>query len=368
MWAMESCRKGRGIRSDELSVQVVGTAAAVQQFEECLEKFHRLGSRRPKGRTLRQAILWQERWVGLVLWCGSVWHLEDRDRWIGWDSWRRVERLQLIAHQARFLVVPEAGEVPCASAILSASSRALRTQWESCFGYQPLLVETFTDPRFHRGTCYQAANWRSVGWSRAVPENSEGSAKQIWIQELHPQARARLAWVRPSARHRRGISRARIAEGPLPAPLLRSLHQHFAAARICPALRPARFLSRSAALSLLSLGLLRRETSLGALIALAQRLSSTPARALGLPVPAGAEPMIRTPSLSQLRRCLDQADRPTWLHQLQLWVDQNRPALPANLALEPTLWSDLLERWRPALTCTSHHESTLLKSPRAPLQ
>jgi hypothetical protein len=331
-----------------LSVAVVSEAASVERFVQCLGRFHRLGSRRPKGRTLRQAIVWRQRWVGLVLWCASVWHLEDRDRWIGWDPWRRVERLQLIVHQARFLVLPGSGPLPCASAMLSAASRALPTQWEQRFGYQPLLAETFTDPVFHRGTCYRAANWICVGWS-GIDSGLEGrSRKQIWVQELHPQARARLSWMRPAAVHQAGLSRAHIQEGLLSVPLLRSLRRHFQSASLGRGLRPRRHFCGSCVASLLSLGLLRGEATLSALGALIGRLSVSHARVLGLGYTEQCPRTIGFPSLGQLQRWVDQIERPRLVLRLLEWVGQNRADLPASfLRLEEAQALALLDQWRP---------------------
>ena len=49
------------------------------------------------------------------------------------------------------------------SRVLSLCLHRLNTDWEKHFGHPVLLVETFIDPTYHRGTCYKAANWIRLG-------------------------------------------------------------------------------------------------------------------------------------------------------------------------------------------------------------
>nr|WP_248595528.1 Druantia anti-phage system protein DruA [Candidatus Accumulibacter phosphatis] len=39
----------------------------------------------------------------------------------------------------------------------------IRRDWLEHWGYQPLLLESFVDPRHHAGTCYRAAGWQLLG-------------------------------------------------------------------------------------------------------------------------------------------------------------------------------------------------------------
>ena len=50
-----------------------------------------------------------------------------------------------------------------ASKILGQCACQLPDDWELCYGYRPLLLETLVDARRFRGTCYRAANWIWVG-------------------------------------------------------------------------------------------------------------------------------------------------------------------------------------------------------------
>lgn len=177
-----------------LSAHVITEGLTRKRFADLLDDEHRLGSRQPKGRTLHQVVCRGDRWIGLSLWTAALWHFKSRDQRIGWDPVMRSERLQLIIHQSRFLVLEAEREPNLASQLLAVMVRELPRQWEECFGYQPLLAETFTDPQAHHGTCYKAAGWEPVGFSRRdgrhyaekLPEPL--SSKKMWIKPLLPKA------------------------------------------------------------------------------------------------------------------------------------------------------------------------------------
>lgn len=133
--------------------------------------------------------------MGLILWTGALWHLKARDQWVGWDGPLRSERLQLVVHQARFLVLEETRQPNLASQMLGAAVRDLPAQWEEVHGYRPLLAETFTDPESHAGTCYKASGWLAVGlsgrdgrhYAERLPQ--ELRPKKLWLKALHPRAK-----------------------------------------------------------------------------------------------------------------------------------------------------------------------------------
>ena len=50
-----------------------------------------------------------------------------------------------------------------ASKILALSAREMPRDWETQYGYRPLLLETLVDTSRFRGICYRAANWIHIG-------------------------------------------------------------------------------------------------------------------------------------------------------------------------------------------------------------
>ena len=186
-----------GVRACELSTHVITKTTARLKFKALLDAQHALGSRSTKGRSIYQVVCHQNDWVGLILWTGAVWHIKARDEYLGWDAVTRSQRLQLIVHQARLLLLEESRQPNLASAVLAASARDLPRQWEECFGYPPLLAETFTDPESHAGTCYKASGWTPVGFSsrdgRHYADNfPQLGSKKMWIKPLTPQAKTLL--------------------------------------------------------------------------------------------------------------------------------------------------------------------------------
>ena len=113
-----------------------------------------------------------------------------------------------------------------ASRVLGLSLRRLAGDMQREHGYGVLLAESFVDRARFAGTCYRAANWRSLGFTGgyarqpgAVPEwRHHGQPKEVLVYELEADARAALgqpeedpAWQGPER------------TAPPPAPALRSL-------------------------------------------------------------------------------------------------------------------------------------------------
>ncbi|MBM3302183.1 MAG: IS4 family transposase, partial [Deltaproteobacteria bacterium] len=53
--------------------------------------------------------------------------------------------------------------------VLSMVMRRLGDDWQERYGYRPVLVETFVDPKRFKGSCYLAANWISLGTTAGRP-------------------------------------------------------------------------------------------------------------------------------------------------------------------------------------------------------
>ena len=60
-------------------------------------------------------------------------------------------------------IVPVGWPKNLASYPLGLARQQLAPDWQRQHGSRPVLVETYTDPERHRGTCYKAVNWQRVG-------------------------------------------------------------------------------------------------------------------------------------------------------------------------------------------------------------
>ena len=158
--------------------------------------------------------------------------LTARDRWIGWSREQKLRRLHLVTQNSRFVILPGFHVPNLASRVLGLSLRRLSEDMLAAHGHPVLVAETFVDPARFAGTCYRAANWRSLGltggYARqpgAAPDwRHHGQRKEILVFELQANAGAAL---RQPAEEPDWQSPARTA--PPEAPQLRSLFEFLGA-------------------------------------------------------------------------------------------------------------------------------------------
>ena len=312
-------------------------ATARRRFNDLLNEQHALGARRAKGRSLYQVVCNEQgQWIALILWTGAFWHLSPRDQWIGWDAITRTERLQLIVHQARFCILQQARDAHWASAILAAALRDLPTQWEETFDYRPLLVETFTDPETHAGTCYQAGGWEAVGFSRADGKHYADlypgaiRPKKLWIKALDPKARAKLCAAELPVAQQAGVAAHAAARCPLKAAEVTSLYEIFCT---LPDWRKRKFYLLGAVLTLIALGLLRGAVHLSAIVRTAQKLSQAQRKQLRLRFKKGTK-FRSVPSYDVFREVLHGVDLQILAQRLTQWMQSHSGQLPRTLAVD----------------------------------
>lgn len=168
-------------------------------FNQFIGRYHYLGYRVPFGAHLRYLV---ESGTGSRLACllfsSPAWTMAARDAWIGWADERRRRNLQYIVSNSRFLILPWVLVHSLASKILSLVTRHLPLDWESLYGYRPLLLETLVDGSRFGGTCYRAANWIYLGKTQGRGRMDRAHArhgravKDIYIYPLCRDARQRL--------------------------------------------------------------------------------------------------------------------------------------------------------------------------------
>ena len=173
----------------------------VPRFNALLREHHYLGFRKFCGRRLRHVAVLGDRWLALLGWHAAALHCAARERWIGWHSLQRRQRLFLVVNNSRFLVLPDASGTPhLASRVLGLSLRRLPGDWLARHGHPILLAESFVDPRRFAGTCYRAANWLEIGRTRGFGRTrgargyvAHGHPKRVFVYPLRRDARQQLA-------------------------------------------------------------------------------------------------------------------------------------------------------------------------------
>ena len=112
----------------------------------------RTGQDRPVG--IWYVATWREQWVAQLSLSAAALKCGVRDRWIGWDFRSQYGRLNLIANNSRFLILPGWNRPNVGSDVLSTlaprvlslTERRVNADWRTRFGHPLLLLETFVDP------------------------------------------------------------------------------------------------------------------------------------------------------------------------------------------------------------------------------
>ena len=183
-----------------IELEVVTDKADLALWNELVDRHHYLGYRHPIGAALKYFIISNtptRQILGCLQFSASVWHLADRDNWIGWQTKDREQRLNLIINNTRFLILPWVKVHNLASHALSIVTHQIADDWDKTHAYRPVLIETFVDTTQYHGTCYLAANWSHIGetsgkdWQKAT-DNKEGTIKKLFVFPLNPNFRAVL--------------------------------------------------------------------------------------------------------------------------------------------------------------------------------
>jgi len=172
-----------------------------QLWYEYVDRYHYLGYQLPFGAQLRYFI--KSGATSDILGCfqfsSPAWKMAPRDRWIGWVDDQRKANLQKIINNSRFLILPWVEVKNLASRALSLTVKSVPDDWQGCYGYRPVLMETLVDRKRFKGTCYRAANWihvgKTTGRGRMDRDHSrQGAAvKEIYVYPLSSRFRQELA-------------------------------------------------------------------------------------------------------------------------------------------------------------------------------
>lgn len=190
----------------EVEIQPIDNKSDDSLFNEYLERYHYLGYKHPIGAALKYFIRLKDEQrtiLGCLQFSSSVWHLADRDNWIGWNKKDREKRLNLVINNSRFLIFPWVNVHNLASKILSMAGKQIANDWQKIHNYRPVLIETFVDSSQYSGACYRATNWQCIGettgknWNSKATEQDKGSIKYIFVYPLQSNFKAILRNLKP---------------------------------------------------------------------------------------------------------------------------------------------------------------------------
>jgi len=169
-----------------------------------LDRYHYLGSGPLCGAQIRYVVKSPKHgYLGALAFSSASWAIKRRDKYIGWSEAARRANLDRLVSNDRFLILPTVQVKHLASHVLSLVVCRLPQDWEQRYQIRPMMIETFVDPTRFVGTCYKAANWRSVGDTAG---RRDGIAKKIFLYPLERRWREVLCAEPP----------IRLAERPRP--------------------------------------------------------------------------------------------------------------------------------------------------------
>lgn len=178
-------------------LQVVSERTEREQWNEYVDRYHYLGYKRPFGCAIRYFLRCESGLLGCVLMAGAAKSLGVRDGWIGWSDQQRLRNLPWVINNTRFLIFPWVQVLHLASHVLGQLARRVRSDWEQCWGYRPVLMETFVEPERYRGISYQAAGWTLLGSTtgeglRRPGRSYQTTPKLLYVKPLVSDFREQL--------------------------------------------------------------------------------------------------------------------------------------------------------------------------------
>jgi Domain of unknown function (DUF4338) len=181
-----------------IAIEQVRRTAHEMLFNGLIEHHHYLGYEQPVGEHLKYLVWAKRRPLACLAWSSAPRHLGSRDRYIGWSATARRRNLRLVAYNTRFLILPWIRVPHLASHILGRVTNSLSRDWERMYGHPIYFAETFIDPARFRGTCYRAANWRSLGMTTgrgkaSTSKRPNRSFKEVLGYPLTPRFRELLS-------------------------------------------------------------------------------------------------------------------------------------------------------------------------------
>ncbi|MCA1677107.1 MAG: DUF4338 domain-containing protein [Actinobacteria bacterium] len=175
-----------------LTLRVIATPTDSRTYNTLIAAHHYLGYTPLAGAQLRYLVDTPAGVVAALGFAASAWTCAARDTHLGWDTATRQARLHLVIGNARFLICPHVRVPHLASAILSRATRQLPHDWQTAYGYAPVLAETFVDAERFAGTCYRAANWIHVGTTQGRGKLDRHHTQALPVKDvyLYPLHRA----------------------------------------------------------------------------------------------------------------------------------------------------------------------------------
>ena len=174
---------------DNVTIEIANDKESVALFNEFIMRYHYLGFKKPFGYTMRYFIKSNQDILGCILFSGAAKSIGIRDKWIGWTENQRLKNLGWVINNSRFLLFPWVKVKNLVSYIWGQVLRNIQSDWQSKWGFTPVLLETFIDPVLYNGSSYKASNFKHIGMTKGTGLVRRGksyttSPKKIYMKPL----------------------------------------------------------------------------------------------------------------------------------------------------------------------------------------
>jgi hypothetical protein len=155
-------------------------------WKTLLSQYHYLGFTTHVGQSISYiAQSSNGRAVACLLFGAAAWKTAPRDAFIGWSARARERNISRVINNMRFLIPPWVNVPHLASHILAMALRRLPDDWQTKYGFKPVLVETFVEQERFKGTCYKAANWQWVGVTTGRTRQDRYSTINVPLKDIY---------------------------------------------------------------------------------------------------------------------------------------------------------------------------------------
>jgi hypothetical protein len=157
-----------------------------QEFKSLIDQYHYLGFDRNVGENLKYLVYSRRgELLACLLFGSAAWACAPRDQFIGWNAASRRNHLIYTTNNTRFLILPWVKVPHLASHILGLIVRRIASDWQTKYGHELYLLETFVEKERFKGTCYKAANWIYSGETTGRSRNDRYSNLQVPIKAIY---------------------------------------------------------------------------------------------------------------------------------------------------------------------------------------
>jgi hypothetical protein len=185
---------------EPIRLEIAETGIDLKLWRVYINEYHMLKDKGVFGSRIQYFIVSNDKKLGCIQFSASSWSLKKRDDWIGWTVEDRKKRLHLIINNSRYLIFPWVHIKNLASHVLAIAAKQVVKDWLKEYCYAPVLLETFVDLEYFKGTCYKASNWSYLGKTKGTGRSHSDiklSKKAIYVYPLQKDFKECLRGEKP---------------------------------------------------------------------------------------------------------------------------------------------------------------------------